>query len=132
MASSHDREHRVRVRAYHLWETEGRPEGREAEFWHRAAEIDHHESTAGQDSGATPQAASRPEPDPAPAAPAKKPRAKASPAASASKPKQPAEMVAAPKAAPRKRASAPMHAPVSESAPKPNSARAGARPAEHP
>jgi len=31
-----DQEHRIRERAYHLWEKEGRPEGRDAEFWERA------------------------------------------------------------------------------------------------
>ncbi|MBW4022681.1 MAG: DUF2934 domain-containing protein [Proteobacteria bacterium] len=34
-----DREHRIRARAYHLWETEGKPEGRAVEFWERAAEL---------------------------------------------------------------------------------------------
>jgi hypothetical protein len=29
----------IRERAYHLWETEGRPHGREAEFWERASEL---------------------------------------------------------------------------------------------
>lgn len=124
MAGSHDKEHRVRVRAYHLWEAEGRPEGRESEFWHRAAELDHLESAAGQDSGAALQPAPEPEPEPALTAPAEKPRAKAQPAAPAPKSKQPA----APKAAPRERASAP----VPQSAPKSNSARAKVRPAEHP
>ena len=31
-----DREHKVRERAYALWETEGRPSGRHDEHWHRA------------------------------------------------------------------------------------------------
>ena len=31
-----DREHQVRQRAYALWESEGRPEGRHDEHWHRA------------------------------------------------------------------------------------------------
>ena len=31
-----DREHQVRQRAYALWESEGRPEGRHEEHWHRA------------------------------------------------------------------------------------------------
>lgn len=124
MAGGHDREHRVRVRAYHLWEAEGRPEGREAEFWHRAVELDHLESAAGQDSGAAPQ----PGPELAPKAPTEKPRAEAPPVASTPKPKQLAEKASVPKTAPRKRASA--SAP--ESAPKPNSTRAKARPAEHP
>jgi hypothetical protein len=35
-----DPEHAIRIRAYHLWEQEGRPEGRELEFWHRACAAD--------------------------------------------------------------------------------------------
>lgn len=31
-----DDDHKIRVRAYHLWEAEGRPEGRDGEFWARA------------------------------------------------------------------------------------------------
>jgi hypothetical protein len=34
-----NREERIRARAYHLWESEGRPEGRAVEFWERAAEL---------------------------------------------------------------------------------------------
>ena len=30
---------RIRERAYHLWEDDGRPEGRELEFWERAREL---------------------------------------------------------------------------------------------
>jgi hypothetical protein len=33
---AHDPEQRIRERAYQLWEQEGRPEGRDVEFWHRA------------------------------------------------------------------------------------------------
>jgi hypothetical protein len=33
------REERIRERAYHLWESEGKPEGRAVEFWERAAEL---------------------------------------------------------------------------------------------
>lgn len=33
---SDDREHKVRERAYALWETEGRPSGRHEDHWHRA------------------------------------------------------------------------------------------------
>jgi hypothetical protein len=29
-------EDHIRVRAYHLWEANGRPEGRDLEFWERA------------------------------------------------------------------------------------------------
>ncbi len=34
-----EREHRIRERAYHLWIEEGRPHGRDAEFWERAREL---------------------------------------------------------------------------------------------
>lgn len=30
----------IRVRAYHLWDSEGRPNGRSAEYWERAQELD--------------------------------------------------------------------------------------------
>ncbi|HET8997610.1 MAG TPA: DUF2934 domain-containing protein [Acetobacteraceae bacterium] len=33
------RERRIRERAYHLWEAEGRPHGRDQEFWERAREL---------------------------------------------------------------------------------------------
>jgi len=32
-------EDRVRVRAYHIWEANGRPSGRDEEFWRRACEM---------------------------------------------------------------------------------------------
>jgi len=32
-------EERIRVRAYHLWLADGCPQGREAEFWERAKEL---------------------------------------------------------------------------------------------
>ena len=32
-------EQRIRERAYHLWEVEGRPAGREDEYWNRAQEL---------------------------------------------------------------------------------------------
>ncbi len=35
-----EREQRVRERAYHLWEADGRPHGRDAEFWERAHELE--------------------------------------------------------------------------------------------
>lgn len=36
-----DREERIRRRAYEIWEREGKPDGREAEHWDKAAaEID--------------------------------------------------------------------------------------------
>jgi hypothetical protein len=35
-----DLEQRVRIRAYYLWEQEGRPEGRDLEFWDGARAAD--------------------------------------------------------------------------------------------
>ena len=37
---SPEHEQRIRERAYHLWEADGRPDGREAEYWERARELD--------------------------------------------------------------------------------------------
>lgn len=34
-----DYEEKVRIRAYHLWEQDGRPPGTEKEFWERACEL---------------------------------------------------------------------------------------------
>lgn len=34
-----EREERIRTRAYHLWDSEGRPEGRAVEYWERASEL---------------------------------------------------------------------------------------------
>lgn len=61
-----DREHKVRERAYALWETEGRPSGRHDEHWHRASsEIV--EATSGDAPDAEPQdAALAPDADPKP------------------------------------------------------------------
>ena len=39
LADSPEREARIRETAYHLWEADGRPEGRDAEFWERAREL---------------------------------------------------------------------------------------------
>jgi hypothetical protein len=41
------REARIRERAYKLWEQDGRPEGRDAEFWERAEELIGMEENAG-------------------------------------------------------------------------------------
>jgi Protein of unknown function (DUF2934) len=41
------REQRVRERAYHLWETEGKPHGRDVEYWERARELVGMEESAG-------------------------------------------------------------------------------------
>lgn len=32
-------EGRIRERAYHIWEANGRPAGRDKEFWHQACEL---------------------------------------------------------------------------------------------
>ncbi len=37
---SPEHQERIRLRAYHLWESEGRPEGQAAEYWERARELD--------------------------------------------------------------------------------------------
>jgi Protein of unknown function (DUF2934) len=42
-----EREERIRQRAYHLWEADGRPEGRDTEFWERAEELIGMEDSAG-------------------------------------------------------------------------------------
>ena len=34
-----EREQRVRERAYHLWEADGKPHGRDVEYWQRAREL---------------------------------------------------------------------------------------------
>jgi hypothetical protein len=36
LANTPEREERIRQRAYHLWEAEGRPDGRDEEYWERA------------------------------------------------------------------------------------------------
>ena len=47
LAADSDREKRVRERAYHLWEAEGKPHGRDIEFWERARELIAIEDSAG-------------------------------------------------------------------------------------
>ena len=37
---SPDQEQRIRERAYHLWESEGRLEGRDMDYWERARELE--------------------------------------------------------------------------------------------
>jgi hypothetical protein len=39
LAPDPGREQRVRERAYHLWETDGKPHGRDVEYWERAREL---------------------------------------------------------------------------------------------
>ncbi|MDO9710609.1 DUF2934 domain-containing protein [Paracraurococcus lichenis] len=49
--SETDREQRVRERAYHLWEAEGRPEGRADAHWVRAAQEEaEHEAAVDEES----------------------------------------------------------------------------------
>jgi len=68
MAVDPDYEHRVRERAYHLWEAEGKPHGRDVEFWERARAMEAAEAAATVES-------------PAPAAKPKAPRKQAAEAA---------------------------------------------------
>jgi hypothetical protein len=42
-----DRERRVRERAYQLWEADGKPHGRDVEYWERARELIGMEESAG-------------------------------------------------------------------------------------
>ncbi|MCQ8277950.1 DUF2934 domain-containing protein [Acetobacteraceae bacterium KSS8] len=60
----HDRarEDKIRHRAYHLWETDGKPHGRDAEYWERASELVALEESAG--AGQLPNPASVPGADP--------------------------------------------------------------------
>ncbi len=41
------REHRIRERAYLMWEAEGKPHGRDVEYWERARELVGMEESAG-------------------------------------------------------------------------------------
>lgn len=47
LAVDPDREERVRQRAYHLWEADGKPHGRDVEYWERARELIGMEDSAG-------------------------------------------------------------------------------------
>jgi DUF2934 family protein len=47
LAIDPDREQRVRERAYHLWEADGKPHGRDVEYWERARELVGMEESAG-------------------------------------------------------------------------------------
>ena len=47
LATDPKREHRIRERAYHLWESEGKPHGRDVEYWERARELVGIEESAG-------------------------------------------------------------------------------------
>ncbi len=54
------REQRVRERAYALWEAEGKPHGRDVEYWERARELTAIEENAGV--GLVPNPLGRPDP----------------------------------------------------------------------
>ena len=54
-----EREHRVRERAYLMWESDGRPHGRDVEYWERARELVGMEESAG--SGLLPNPQNTPE-----------------------------------------------------------------------
>jgi hypothetical protein len=56
------RRRRIRERAYHLWEADGRPHGQELEFWERASELVGMEESAG--AGELPNPANQPWADP--------------------------------------------------------------------
>jgi hypothetical protein len=58
LAVDPDREQRVRERAYQLWEADGRPHGRDVEYWERARELVGMEESA--DSGLLPNPAAHP------------------------------------------------------------------------
>ena len=47
LATDPKREHHIRERAYHLWESEGKPHGRDVEYWERARELVGMEESAG-------------------------------------------------------------------------------------
>ena len=86
---SHDAEHRIRERAYHLWEAAGRPHGRGHEFWEEAVRLEHEAAAtppAKQPARANAKPAKLPEPQPPPVK-AKKGKA-AEPAPEPPKPKR--------------------------------------------
>src|SRR3954452_11264318 len=59
LAPDPEHEQRVRERAYHLWEADGKPHGRDVEFWERARELIGMEESAG--AGLLPNPESEPE-----------------------------------------------------------------------
>ncbi|MBK3797769.1 DUF2934 domain-containing protein [Azospirillum brasilense] len=48
-------EHRIRHRAYEIWEQEGRPEGRRAEHWERACRELQEEDERAKEQGSEPR-----------------------------------------------------------------------------
>jgi hypothetical protein len=63
LAVDPDRESRVRERAYLLWESDGKPHGRDVEYWERARELISTENSTGSGPGqnAAPASALSPE-----------------------------------------------------------------------
>ena len=59
LAVDPQREHRVRERAYLMWESDGKPHGRDVEYWERARELVGMEESAG--SGLLPNPQNTPE-----------------------------------------------------------------------
>ncbi len=57
--SDEQRDQRIRERAYHLWEADGRPHGGDAEYWERARELIGMEDGAGAGLLPNPQAEGR-------------------------------------------------------------------------
>jgi hypothetical protein len=57
-----EREERIRERAYHLWEADGRPNGREKEFWERAEILVRMEESTGAALVANPETQNEPIP----------------------------------------------------------------------
>jgi hypothetical protein len=57
-----ERDDRVRRRAYQLWETDGRPHGRDQEYWERAEFLIGIEDSAGAGQLPNPQSKSEPVP----------------------------------------------------------------------
>jgi hypothetical protein len=49
LAIDPEREQRIRERAYHLWEADGKPYGHDVEYWERARELTGVEESAGSD-----------------------------------------------------------------------------------
>ena len=81
-----DREHKIRQRAYGIWEEEGHPHGREQEHWHRAMREVESDAPAQPELPNIGDAPSLEKADPAPAA---KPAAKRSKAPAATTAKAP-------------------------------------------
>lgn len=49
-----DSDEAIRIRAYHLWQKEGCPDGRDLEFWERARLIEQADAAAGPGAAAEP------------------------------------------------------------------------------